>query len=291
MAHASSTKGPVMVVFAIIFLLSPVPSRAARYEILDDADIYANGTLSFTPGDATNSNKCRKGDESGCLQCDATIAPSKRKVDFSTYGYTLTRDAGSWTKYTLSAQDGGTAHLNLPILNSLQAAGEGSERNCFAMATHQAYLTPGEHGAIVKIHGNSPVHMPSDVTDANLKRALELEEAIFLGRTDEELKHMTLKGKVEDGRVYYVVAVLLEPGSEYHFWGLWNNGWYCVASQISPLLVDLGHQSHVSDLCPRAAVFTQLVKKGTKYNGKMGGFYLFPCRGEGSQGLSGPNKC
>jgi len=225
-----------------------------------------------------NFNKCDKTDITGCIACDG-----KRSI-------TLTRNLHSkkpYSQYTLVAQDGGIARVKLPIMSSKER-GFASSRNCFAFATHQNYQVPGNHPTIVAARGNSPVHEVNEISAATLEQAMELEGAIWLGRNSDHFKQLELGQKVVTETVYYLVAALVTP-EEYHFWGLWNNGWYSVTSKTSGIPKDVGTYQNVGLRCPGHELFTEFWKEG--YYSDQGGFYLFPCRGTGSDGLSGNNEC
>jgi len=202
------------------------------------------------------------------------------------YAYTLKRIKDSPNQYVFEDQYGGQALVNLPTMKRTKAKAGG--RNCFAFATRQDYMTPGDHPALVKKHGNSPVHVPSDINEKNFQAAMKLEGAIFLGRNDDQMKKVSIADKVVEGRVYYLVVALITPGDEFHFWGLWNTGWYSVSSLISAVIEPIGNVAHH---CPSGKIFTTVRAKNVHYNRDKGGFFLFPCRGDNSDGLSGTNSC
>jgi len=159
--------------------------------------------------------------------------------------------------------------------------GEGGSKNCFAYATHQSYQIPAQSPTLVEKYGDSPILRPHEVSNEGLHVAMDREEAIFIGRTSDIIKEELSKElPIVEGRSYYIVAVFVTPGEEYHFWGLWNNGWYCVSSKISAVAQDLGYFSNPSKQCPMGSVFTLMKSKNPKYSPDLGGFWLFPCRSQ-----------
>lgn len=186
------------------------------------------------------------------------------------------------THYALTLPGGQKVKVVMPKMNSKDRGATGS-KNCFAFATHQKYQIPGDGrakglGAPSWFSGKSPVDMPGDIDPDRLAQALALEEAVFLGRTSEQLSEpMNVSGLVE-GRSYYIVAVLYEP-MEYHFWGLWNNGWHCTSSKAAANVIDLGWFSDPKEQCMSGSIFSAF-RRGKTYSPDHGGFYLFPCRGD-----------
>jgi len=181
-------------------------------------------------------------------------------------------------KYTLTVypKEGGEQEIpvRLPLWNPL--SGEGGRGNCFAFATHRDYQTPAGTAAHEEYFGSqSPILRPHEVTPENFDEAMRREGAIFLGRDGDDFLEVGTLDTVP-GRQYYIVAVFLTPGEEYHFWGLWNNGWYMVSSKISATVADLGYVSKPENLCPRSGIWAQMRAKNMKYNQKLGGIYLFP---------------
>lgn len=204
----------------------------------------------------------------GCLIC-------KEK----SFGYTLEPDPDVQDKvhYRLTISDGQQISLVLPKFSHFNNGA--GKKNCFAFATHQLYQTPAGSPTLVGEYGLSPVTAPADVTEENFMEAMRREEAIFLGRETSDLAQLKQLPVVE-GRSYYLVAAFLTPREEYHFWGLWNNGWYCVSSKISAVPQDMGHFSEAKDLCPTGSMWKLMKAKNVKYSKKLGGYFLFPCRGE-----------
>jgi len=229
-------------------------------------------------GYSTNSCLCskREKDLRGCVNCDT----------MDRYGYTLFRRTddpvkNKTSRYILTAKGGGTAQVRLPAISSDEAK-KAAGRNCFGFATHQAYTAPGDLPSLVSEHGNSPVHNVNDVNADNFRAAMELEGAIWLGRDDAQLQSMALTGKVKADTEYYLVAAILK-GGEYHFWGLWNNGWYATPSLTSAKVDDLGElpttgYHGASRNCPSWHIFEKFLTKGSNFWHDQGGFYLFPLR-------------
>jgi len=189
------------------------------------------------------------------------------------------------THYTLTLPGGQKVKVVMPQMNNKERGATGS-KNCFALATHQKYQIPGDGkakglGAPSWFTGESPVNMPGDINPDSLAEAMRLEEAVFLGREDEQLKEAKNVSGLVEGRSYYIVAVLYEP-MEYHFWGLWNNGWYCTSAKVGKIL-ELDWFAKPEQQCMSRSIFTSM-RKGKSYSPDHGGFYLFPCRG-------GEEKC
>merc|ERR1719408_1029880 len=122
---------------------------------------------------------------------------------------------------------------------------------------------------MVAKYGRSPVTRPHEVTEENFAEAMRREEAIFLGRETKDLQKLKALPTVK-GRSYYIVAAFITPREEFHFWGLWNNGWYCVSSKISAVAQDMGAFSKPSKQCPTGSMWTQMKNKNPKYNDKIG---------------------
>jgi len=262
-AHSVCSAGPsflrmaqrravVMLVPALVPLLGLLPAACHGFR--------ASADENATSGYPT----CPKG--GGCLQC-----PFR---EWRGYSLTPGQDENHYVFATKQGQ-------KVPVVLPTQGYhGEGGSKNCFAYATHQLYQTPGESTALVaKYGGHSPVLRPHDVTWENFQEAMRREEAIFIGRTTLEMKNLKDLPVVE-GRSYYIVAAFLTPNEEYHFWGLWNNGWYCVSSKISAVAMDMGYFTKPEKQCPTGSMWMQMKNKNPKYSDKIGGFYLFPCRGD-----------
>lgn len=270
-------KGTAGAIFAI--LLGICVARRDDLNLIGDLAVEGQdvGADSMAANGTVGINKCCKKcmNNAGCLEC-------KKKY----LGYTLKQNAGDFTasggkkneQYVMKTKFGQKIKIALP---SQKFKGEGGSKNCFAYATHQNYQIPAQSDSLVKKYGNSPILKPHEVTNEGLHVAMQREEAIFIGRTSEMLKEELSKElPVKEGQSYYIVAVLVTPYEEYHFWGLWNNGWYCVSSKISAVAQDLGYFSSQSKQCPMGSVFSLMKHKNPKYNPDLGGFWLFPCRTE-----------
>jgi len=156
-----------------------------------------------------------------------------------------------------------------------QATGEVSKRNCFGFATHNAYNIPaGGPGR----EGTSPLNMPQLASAVNIVQAMKTEQAIYLGH--EDVKEQVPQNELGPNTRYYIIAVYIQPGQEYHFQGLFANGWFWTSSKISGNVFNYEPQTefpHLEEQCPSGAMWRRM-KSNPGYNGKLGGFYLYPCR-------------
>lgn len=155
-----------------------------------------------------------------------------------------------------------------------KATGEVSRRNCFGFSTHNDYGIPaGGPGR----RGKSPVNMPSDSSAANVAKAMKIEGAIFLGH--DNIKEKLPEKEIDHNKRYYIVAVYIQPGQEYHFHGLFANGWFWTSSKISGNVFNYYAQKEYPNLeeqCPSGSMFKKM-KASKGYSDTLGGFYLFPC--------------
>eukprot|EP00404_Azadinium_spinosum_P001878 CAMPEP_0180429000 /NCGR_PEP_ID=MMETSP1036_2-20121128/7129_1 /TAXON_ID=632150 /ORGANISM="Azadinium spinosum, Strain 3D9" /LENGTH=261 /DNA_ID=CAMNT_0022434659 /DNA_START=75 /DNA_END=858 /DNA_ORIENTATION=+ len=244
-----------MASFIVLLALLPAACTAMR------ATSEVGENASATVGYATCPGK-------GCIACTATwLGYSLKSVDE--------------THYIMQVKDGTKIPVVLPIQTF---GGEGGSKNCFAYATHQLYQIPAGSAALVAQYGLSPVTRPADVSEETFEEAMRREEAIFLGRETKDLQNLKELAIVKD-RSYYLVAVFLTPGDEYHFWGLWNNGWYCVSSKISAVAQDMGYFSKPSKQCPTGSMWTQMQKKNAKYSNKMAASTSSPAVARSAEGF------
>eukprot|EP00929_Paragymnodinium_shiwhaense_P043693 TRINITY_DN22449_c0_g1_i2.p1 TRINITY_DN22449_c0_g1~~TRINITY_DN22449_c0_g1_i2.p1 ORF type:complete len:251 (+),score=38.29 TRINITY_DN22449_c0_g1_i2:74-826(+) len=184
----------------------------------------------------------------GCIECTAKWL-----------GYTLT-EAGDTNHYLLTTQAGQQVPIVLPTQTF---KGEGGSKNCFAYATHQKYQTPASSEWHIEKYGESPVYWPGKITWKSFQRAMKRERAIYLGRTTKELQEMK-DLPVDEGTSYLIIAAFITPREEYHFWGLWNHGWYCVSSKISSLPQNMGYFKNPSKQCMTGSMWTQMRNKNPK---------------------------
>lgn len=195
--------------------------------------------------------------------------------------YQLTLKSGQHIKITMPkiVQESGPSYCGTSKGKCYlwgQATGEVSKRNCFAFATHNGYGIPaGGPGR----EGTSPVNMPSDSSQANVAAALSIEKAIYLGH---DIVDQVPADQLDPDKRYYIVAVYIQPGEEYHFQGLFANGWFWTTSKISGKVINYEPQKEFPNLeeqCPSGSMYKKMLSnKG--YSAKLGGFYLFPCRRE-----------
>jgi len=194
--------------------------------------------------------------------------------------YQLTLKSGQQIKILMPkiAQDSDEANCGTGIGKCYlwsQATGEVNKRNCFAFATHNGYQIPaGGPGR----EGKSPLNMPAYSSAANVAKAMKIEGAIYLGHNliVDQVNQTELR---PDAR-YYIVAVYIQPGQEYHFHGLFANGWFWTSSKISGNVFKYEAQTeypHLEEQCPSGSMFKKM-KANPSYSDKLGGFYLFPCR-------------
>lgn len=239
---------------------------------------------------------CKKGDVSNCLRCnkkhgqDYSLMPTCNHANADTNGC-------SW--YEL---DTGMHKINitLPFYDPLRAAGEVGSANCFGFATHQydpkcpdpmPGMTKKKVGQKGKVAGSSPLSKSQNINQKGMDEAMEKDGAIFLGRTADDFA--ALKDKelpIKKGQWYYIVMVVMQVGSEYHFWGLWNDGWRCTPSLISATVKShLEIKRTVNKLCPSSQSWNavRMHESAIKYDDDKGGIYLYPCKGEGK----GRSKC
>jgi len=262
-------------IFAVLLGICVAMRRTSLGDLQVDGQDEGAHTVAAN-GSAGTKKCCAKCmQNAGCLECKKTYL-----------GYTLELNGGTLPagtgdpleQFVMTTKKGQKIKIALP---QQKFKGEGGSKNCFAYATRQSYQIPAQSPSLVAKYGDSPILKPHEVSDEGLHVAMEREEAIFIGRTSGMLKDtLSKKLPLVDGRSYYIVAVFVTPGEEYHFWGLWNNGWYCVSSKISAVAQDLGYFSDNSKQCPMGSVFTMMKAKNPKYNPDMGGFWLFPCRTE-----------
>lgn len=142
--------------------------------------------------------------------------------------------------------------------------------NCFAFATHQKRQTPGSGGG-----KKSPVDRPYDVNQRTFLKAMKMEGAIFLGRDLSQIK--VPFESVDPSKKYYFVAGLLK-WEEYHFWGLFDNGWWNKPSKVGKVY---GANIKLENSCPTTSMFNRLTMTHggpKKYRQKEGGYFLFPCK-------------
>lgn len=268
-------------VFLALSLTLALVGEAKRTEIAVSANLEAHTDgVEAINGTSDSQGKCCKkcSQNAGCMHCTKKylgyiLAANGGVIPASEGG-----DASKLEQFVMTTKFGQQIKIALP---TQKFAGEGGSRNCFAYATHQSYQIPAQTPELVKEYGNSPILRPHEVSDEGLHEAMNREEAIFIGRTSDMLKATLSKElPIVEGRSYYIVSVLVTPGEEYHFWGLWSNGWYCVSSKISSVAQDLGYFATPERQCPSGSIFTLMKAKNPKYHPDLGGFWLFPCREE-----------
>lgn len=217
------------------------------------------------------------------IECYPGKQPS-RVYYTPTYRLTKVGDGDEYyegSHYRLILKSGQQVEISMPkIVRSpgegrytlKQATGEVSERNCFGFATHSSYGIPaGGPGN----RGKSPLNMPSDSTPENVAKAMELEGAIYLGRTNIVEK---LLEDVNPAQRYYIVAVYIQQKKEYHFHALFANGWHWTSSKISGEVFSAGmNNDAIQKQCPGGSIF-KLMKASKSYSDSLGGFYLYPCK-------------
>uniref|UniRef100_A0A0G4HYK0 Uncharacterized protein n=1 Tax=Chromera velia CCMP2878 TaxID=1169474 RepID=A0A0G4HYK0_9ALVE len=146
--------------------------------------------------------------------------------------------------------------------------------NCFAFSTRQRRQIPGTN-----LKGKpSPVSMPMQVTEKNLKKAMDMEGALFLGRDLRKIDSRVVEKAQPDKKYFLVLAFLITE--EYHFWGLFGNGWWTKPSKVGSVMeAPLGDSSA---WCPSESVFMRLrrISPHKPYRPKEGGFFLFPCKAD-----------
>jgi hypothetical protein len=266
---------------ALIAFALVLPCDAIRANLQLASVLRADAEIDESDMDATNGTSgemcCKKCmQNAGCLIC--------KKM--ASLGYNLQLNNGelhasggdSNEQFVMTTASKQKIKIAMP---TQKFNGEGGSKNCFAYATHQRYQIPAQSPTLVEKYGDSPILRPHEVSNEGLHVAMDREEAIYIGRTSNSIKKELSKDlPVKEGQSYYIVAVFVTPGEEYHFWGLWNNGWYCVSSKISAVAQDLGYFSKPSKQCPMGSIFTLMKSKNPKYNPDLGGFWLFPCRTE-----------
>lgn len=280
-----------MLGFVNFVLVVAVVQNADRVEIHEDARIeIVGGERALANMTGRGYGECSPKNPAGCLVC----TPGQ-KGGRSIEGYTLTPvDFPGNTEYMLQLQSGQTIPVVLPAVpvndRGMGVPKNAAGGNCFIFSTHQVgggkgggtpSQVPGQSPDLVAKYGNSPVLKPANIDAEGVEEALRREGAVFLGRTAEDFKSLG-ELEVQEGVRYYIVAVFILPHDDYHFWGLWNSGWFSTPSLISSNVMDRGSGYETTPVkhCPTEGVFMSLRKEGRTYSDKMGGFYLFPCKKE-----------
>lgn len=290
--------------FAILFLLPVVLDVPAASAVRMGASLN-DTTQMFSALSGATADEDAEGSESGyyknTIQCfpwtkkekpkgvyftpNYRLAPVGTETDKSYIGshYQLTLKSGQKIKITMPKIVLDSSASNCPPGKGMcylkrQATGEVSKRNCFGFATHNDYGIPaGGHGR----QGKSPLNMPYDSSARNVAKAMKIEGAIYLG--NDEILDRVPEEELNLNTRYYIVAVYIQPGTEYHFHGLFANGWFWTSSKISGNLFNYRPTKvfpHLEDQCPSGSIFKKMKVAGTGYDVKLGGFYLFPCRND-----------
>jgi len=152
--------------------------------------------------------------------------------------------------------------------------------NCFGFATNQVGTGKGSPG------GNTgPVGMPDLVNEENLKLAMEMDGAIYLGRDPTEV---LLPLPIDPSKTYFVTIGVLKH-EEFHFWGLMTTGWVATPSKVGAIETyrkapGFSHgdcepsASDRTSCCPSQGIFSKITKSGVgaPYRLDEGGFWLYP---------------
>ena len=175
-----------------------------------------------------------------------------------------------FSKYELKLQNKQTANIILRNFNGKEGNDANGKKfylsgNCFSFATNQERNIPASNISDEK----SPVSFPYMVNRTNLLKSMEMEQAIFLGKDLSKIKtNLNINSKKD----YYLVAVFLKR-EEYHFWGLFQSGWWNKPSQVG--MISKGDENI---FCPTSSSLRILNKNshGRPYTDV--GYFLFPVR-------------